>query len=372
MSRSRRAAQPWLRLSVCAALMLCACGSGGGGSKPPVTTCTEVEARPLGVVGVDDSSGMLSVFDLRADAQGPFFLLQTITGGVADQAITEIVARLDAAPTTVYAQGDTVPEGMGLFNDGAGRACALVGTSSTSYTHCLDAAEQPTGLSAIATSTSDFLTPSSRIVSSVQSDGATIFFSYGPFAALYGLQLLGGAFSTFELFESSISFPGASATAGGFAYACFVGSDDGLGVAGPGAVVARTHDGSTYRDCRMASDGTRLYVVGLTDAGGRYVSFQPSITGGGAVSDLVTVPLAIDSDGSFALVFFAGKPGLVQFYINGTVSLSPIAADGALESPRTLATGAEFLAAPMAVGPDGGLHLEVSIAGRLAYVKRCP
>ncbi len=353
-------------------MALCACGSGGGGGNPPVTTCTEVEARPLGVVGVDDSAGMLTVFDLRADTTGPFFLLQSITGGAADQAITELIARLDGAPTTVYAQGNTVPEGMGLFNDGAGRACALVSTSSTSYTHCLDGAAQSTGLDDIAISTNDFLTPSSLIVSSVQSDGATIFFSYGPFAALYGLQLLGGAFSTFEFFESSISFPGASATAGGFAYACFVGSDDGLGVAGPGAVVARTHDGSSYRDCRLASDGTRLHVAGITDTQVRYVSFQPSITGGGAVSDLAAVPLAIDAASAFDVVFFAGKPGLVQLDGNGTVALSPIAADGALGSPRALATGAEALASEVAVGPDGGLHLVVSIAGRLAYVKRCP
>lgn len=71
-------------------------------------------------------------------------------------------------------------------------------------------------------------------------------------------------------------------------------------------------------------------------------------------------------------MFFAGKPGLVQLDGSGTVALSPIAADGTLGAPRALATNAESLASAVAVGPDGGLHLVVSIAGRLAYVKRCP
>lgn len=360
---------------------LCACvgcgsgagpGGGGGGAGGNTPACAEVEPRPLGVSGVDDSAGALTLFDIRADATGPFFLLQQIAGGAANQTIGELVARLDGAPTTVYAQGNTVPDGMGLYTDGSGNPCALVSAGSASYSQCIGGAQQPTGLGSIATGVSNFLTPSSRIVSSVQSDGSTMFFTYGPFAALDGVRLVGGTFSTVEFTESSISFPGAAATAGGLAYACFVDSNDGLGVAGPGSVAARTQDGLTYRDCRMAGDGTRLYVAGVTDTDGHYVSLQPTITPGGGASALTVAPLALDATSPFDLVFFGGTPALVQLASDGTVALSAIAADGTLGPSRALATGASSLVGPVAIGPDGGIHFVAAISDHLAYVKRCP
>ena len=280
------------------------------------------------------------------------------------------VSRLGGTPTTVYANGDTIPRGDGLYIDGGGHGCALVGTSSTSYSHCAGGVEMPTGLGTIATTRDVF--NASRIVSAVQSDGSIIFFTFGPFSALYGVQLSGGAFSKYEFTESSISFPGAAAAAGGFAYACMIGSNGALGVADGIDVISRTHDGMTYRDCRMASDGTNLFVVGITNTVGRYASLQPSIVPGATANNLSTASLALDPSTPFDVVYFGGKPGLVQLATDGTVALSPIAADGTLGAQRALVSGTDGVTGPVVTGPDGGLHLVASIAGHFNYIKRCP
>lgn len=347
-------------------------GSSGGGNPDAGShpgTCTEIGPQPLGIVGVDDSTGF-SVLDIRVDATGPIFLFQQIAGGVANQMIAHGVSRLGGTPTTVYANGDTIPGGDGLYIDSGGHGCALVGTSSTSYSHCAGGVEMPTGLGTIALTNDVF--NASRIVSAVQSDGSIMFFTYGPFAALYGVQLSGGAFSKYEFTESSVSYPGAAASAGGFAFACLIGSNSALGVADGLDVISRTHDSMTYRDCRMASDGTSLFVVGVTNSVGRYASLQPSIVPGATASNLTTVSLALDPSTPFDVVFFGGKPGLVQLAAGGTIALSSIAADGTLGTPRALVTGTDGLSGPVVTGPDGGLHLVASVAGHFAYVKRCP
>ena len=51
-------------------------GTGGGGGTPDAGShpgaCSEIGPQPLGIAGVDDSTGF-SVLDMRADATGPIF-----------------------------------------------------------------------------------------------------------------------------------------------------------------------------------------------------------------------------------------------------------------------------------------------------------
>jgi len=369
-----------LALAPVLAMVMVACGSGGGGSSGSggaggaggaggSSACAEVAPRPLGITGVDDAPGMMQPLDLRVDATGPFLLLSEIQGGVANQTLAYLLARPGGAPTSVYAQGDTTPEGAGLYSDGAGNACAIVSTSTSSYAQCAGGAQQPTGLNAVALGQSF---SAARIVSAPGSGGAVDFFSYGPFAALYGVSLVGSTFSPVEFFESSISYPGAAATAGGVAYACFVGSDDALGVANLGAIKARTHDGQTYRDCRMATDGTKLYVAGVTDAQASYAVVSPSTFTPGATSALAVAPLALDATAPFEIVFFGGKPGLVQLAAGGALQLSALAADGTLGAARTLVGAIDGWPGQATVGPDGGLHVVFSVGGHVFYAKYCP
>jgi hypothetical protein len=330
-----------------------------------------VASAPLGITGVDDSPGMLRVLDIGADAAGPSFLFAQTLGGAANQTMSFGLARLGGAPTTVYMSGDNAPDGVGLYGDGAGHACAMVSAGSASYVQCEGGSQMATGLGSIATP-NGFAT--SRIVSAAASDGTLEFFTYGPFAAIYGVTLSNGAFSPVEFFESSVSFPGAAAAAGGFPYACIVGSDNALAVVGPSRVVARTGNAMTYQDCRMASDGTQLHVIGVADVGSSYAAFTPPALGGpSAAAPLDAQPLAIDvSGGPYAIVFFAGKPQLVRRNdANGNVELRAIAS-GALGDARVLVAGTDDLAGAAAVGPDGGLHLVTSAGGHLAYAKRCP
>jgi hypothetical protein len=355
-------------------MMMAACGSGGGGSSGGggaggSPACVEKAAAPLGITGIDDSPGVLQPIDLRVDATGPFVLAQQIQGDVANQSIAYLVARPGGAPTTVYVQGDITPEGAGLYSDGAGNACAIVSTSTTSYVQCAGGAQQPTGLGAVALGQSF---SASRIVSAPAGAGAVDFFSYGPFAALYGVSLVGSTFSPVEFFESSISYPGAAATAGGVAYACVVGSDDALGVANLGAIKTRTHDGRTYRDCRMASDGSKLYVAGVTDAQASYAVVSPSAFTPGATSALAVAPLALDATAPFEVVFFGGKPGLVQLGAGGALQLSVLADDGTLGAPRTLVGTIDGWPGQATVGPDGGLHVIFYVGGHTFYAKSCP
>jgi hypothetical protein len=307
--------------------------------------------------------------DARADATGPVFLLAGMTTAGANQLFNAVIVRQQGNATNVYAQASGIPEGLGLYFDDAARPCTLVSTATTSYAQCLGGAKQPTGLMAVAQANQNGT--SSRMASSRAADGTTVFYTFSPFAAIDTVDLSGGKFTLSETNENSISFPGAGATAGGVVYACVIGSDDALGLA-DGDILTRTHDGMSYKDCRMASDGTNVFIVGVADTTAVYVTLRPVIDPGAPAPKLAPVPISVDVSQPFDVVVFGGKPSLVQVGADGAANVSAIAADGSLGTPRVLATGASALEGPAAIGPDRGLHIVVSTGGTLTYVKRCP
>jgi hypothetical protein len=260
---------------------------------------------------------------------------------------------------------------VGLYGQGPGTACAIASTSTTSYVRCEGGARQDTGLGAIATSQGFQL---SRILSVPQSDGSIVFFSRGKYAAISAVVLTGSTFSSVQYFESSVSFPGGAASVGGLATACVIGSDEALGVADLGSIVTRTRDGVRYSDCRAASDGSRLYVVGVADQQGGYAAISDPLAAAtpGSTSTLSTVPIAVDASSPFEVVFFDGKPRLVRLDAGGNLQLSEIANDGSLGAPRVLATGVDGWSGQATAGPDGGLHLAFDAGGHVSYAKRCP
>jgi hypothetical protein len=310
----------------------------------------------------------VSVLETRADSSGPVFLA---TGNRAG-AYVDALARLGGDATVVFQQDSQIPDGIGTYVDDAARPCALVSAGKTSYSQCLGGAQQPTGLADIASARGGFA-DSSRIVGARTSDGTTVFFTFGPFAALDTVELANGKFSLFEGTESSISYPGAAVTVGDLAWACAIGSDGALGLAPGGSLYTRTHDGRSYQDCRMAGDGTNVFGVGVTDAGtASYFTLAPVLDPGAPAPKLSPVPIALDTGQPFDVAFFAGKPSLVQVGADGAATLFAIAADGSLGTARVLATGVTGLEGTVAVGPDGGLHLALETATGIVYVKRCP
>jgi hypothetical protein len=308
------------------------------------------------------------VLNLGVDAKGAFFHVMESKGDINHRTITQWLARLGDAPVAVYDQGETIPQAVGVFGSRTD-ACAIVSTSSTSYVQCLGAAQTSTGLGQIATSSS-FFAPD-RIFAAAQGDG-TVFFMQGKYAAIAAVSMSSAGFQYVSLAESSVSYPGGAVPVSGFGYACAITNDGAVGIATSGGVSSRSRDGVSYGDCRIATDGTKLHVVGSNASELRYavvVALDPS-TGASGPVNLAALADA-DPSSSYAVVWFGGKPGLIQRGADGAIALRNLSVDGSLGSARVLISGSDGWDGLATVGPDGGLHLAY-IAGSNQYVKLCP